>query len=186
MTSARTRSQLWRLASLALFCGLPLLLLGLIVSNVTDATQADEQASQARATASAIVAQLEKHRARVVTPLDTASLYLTSASGSLASAEIQERATRLVEAAGGHLAEVQLTATPEQEADGAVAIQLSLDIDNKGLLDLLYAVESGLPLLTVTDVDVHKSTDQGDDRASGDGALRVEMTVRGHWRKGTG
>lgn len=184
--SARTWRQAWRFGSIAFFCGLPLLLLGLAVSNVVEATQADGLAARQKAIYAAIVAQLEKHRARAGTPVDTATLYLTSASGSLARAEIQERATKLVAEAGGHIAEVQLTATPEQEADGTVAIQLSLDIDNKGLLDLLYATETGLPLLDVTDLSAHRNSGQSEDAVSEGGSLRVEMTVRGHWRKSTG
>lgn len=186
MMSVRAKSQAWRFGSIAFFCGLPLLLLGLFISNVLDATQAREQMARQTAIYSTIVAQLEKHRARAMTPVDTASLYLASASGSLARAEIQERATKLVADAGGRLAEVQLTATPEQEAEGTVAIQLSLDIDNKGLLDLLYTVETGLPLLDVSDLSVHKNSGQSEDATSDGGSLRVEMNVRGHWRKSTG
>ena len=88
--------------------------------------------------------------------------------------------------AGGRVAEVQLVETPEQEADGTVAIEVALDVDNKGLRDLLYAVESGLPLLTVSDLNVQQANMQGDEGAGPTGQLRVQMTVQAHWRKATG
>ena len=78
----------------------------------------------------------------------------TSARRARASrkAELQERAGRFIEASGGHLEEAQFTGSPELEADGTVAIQLSLTIDNKGLRDLLYAIETATPLFTATDL----------------------------------
>ena len=79
--------------------------------------------------------------------------------------------------------------TPEQEADGTVAIQLSLDIGNKALFDLLWSVESGVPLLDVTELDALRPDPQADVAAGATGpagALHVTLTIAGHWRKGTG
>ena len=61
---------------------------------------------------------------------------------------------------------------------------MTLDIDNKGLLDLLYAVETGVPLLDVTGLSVQKTSGPSEETLNNQ--LRVEMTVRGKWRKGTG
>ena len=186
MMSAQTRTTAWRVGALALFVGFPLLLVGGVVSNLTEATQADDLAARKAATTAAIVAQIEKHRLHRAKPVDTATLYLASTSSSLARAEIQALATRLVTEAGGRVLEVQLVETPEQEADGTVAIEVALDVDNKGLRDLLYAVESGLPLLTVSDLNVQQANMQGDEGAGPTGQLRVQMTVQAHWRKATG
>ena len=175
---------LWRLGSIVLFSGVPLLLLALTVSNLIAVSEAHDLAARQEATLNQITAEVVKRRGRMIKEVDAASLYLASASGSLARAEIQDRAAKLVEQAGGRLAEVQLTATPEQEAEGAVAIQLTLDIDNKGLLDLLYAVETGVPLLDVTALSVQKTSGPSEEALNN--LLRVEMTVRGHWRKGRG
>jgi hypothetical protein len=188
------KAQLWRYGSLAVFCGLPLLLLGLVIANLVEASAVGDETAREQTTLSQIVAQMARHRARALTPADTASLYLESASASLARAEIQEKATALVAQSGGRLAETQLVGTPEDEAAGLVAIQLTLAIDNKGLLDLLYQIETGLPLLEVTDLNVSRNDGQGGDAVADDasrpeaaaGLLRVELTVTGRWRKTTG
>ena len=186
MVSSQTKTQAWRIGALALFLGLPLILAGLAIENLAEASQSDDLAQHKAATTAAIVAQVEKHRARHGKPVDTASLYLASASGSLARADLQALAIRLVSEAGGRIDETQLVETPEQDEDGTVAIQVSLDIDNKGLRDLLYAVESGLPLLSVSDLSVEQASAQGDDGAAVPGQLKVQMTMQGHWRKAAG
>jgi len=181
------RDQLWRFGALALFCGVPLLLLGLSFANLTQASAAREIAARQQTTMAQIVAQIAKHRAHGATPADTASLYLGSTTPSLARAELQERTTQLVAAAGGHLAEAQFTSTPEQEADGTVAIQLSLAIDNKALFELLWSIESRVPLIDVTDLSARQSDAQSDGGVgTANGALHVDLTVQGHWRKSTG
>lgn len=185
MTPA-TKARLWRYGSLGLFLGVPLLLLALAMSNLIEASQARAMAARQQGVLAQLVAQANRRGARSLTPAETASLFLASTSNSLARAELQERATKLVGQAGGRLKEAQFTATPEQEADGTVAIQLSLDVDNKGLLDLLYAVETSVPLLTVSDLSARTNDGQNEDRPSGNGLLHVDMTVQGHWRKAAG
>lgn len=187
MVADKTKAQALRLGALALFCGVPLLLGAAAIANLTEAAQSNDIARRKAATTAAIVAQIEKHRARGLKPVDVSALYLASASASLARAEIQALATKLVGEAGGRVSEVQLVETPEQDADGTVAIEVALDIDNKGLRDLLYAIEAGLPLMTVSDLTATHAGTQGDE-AGGDapGRLKVQMTLQGHWRKATG
>ena len=186
MVAARTKTQAWRIGALVLFLGLPLAATGLAIENFAEASQSEALAQRKATTTAAIVAQIEKHRARHVKPVDTASLYLASTSASLARADVQALATRLVGEAGGRVVETQLVETPEQDADGVVAIEVSLEIDNKGLRDLLYNVESGLPLLTVSDLSIQPASAQGDEGAATPGQLKVQMTVQGHWRKAAG
>ena len=186
MVAPHTKTHVWRIGALVLFLGLPLVLGGLAIENLAEASQSDELTARKTATTKAIVAQVEKHRAHHTKPVDTNSLYLASTSASLARADVQALATRLVGEAGGRVVETQLVETPEQDADGTVAIEVSLDIDNKGLRDLLYAVESGLPLLTVSDLSVQPASAQGDESGAAPGQLKVQMSVQGHWRKAAG
>ena len=181
------RAQLWRFGAVALFCGLPLLLVALVVGNLAEASASREVAARSDATAAQIVKEVAKRQAHRLQPQDTTALYLSAASPSLARAELQERAGRFVEAAGGHLEEAQFTSTPEQEADGTVAIQLSLSIGNAGLRDLLYAVETATPLLDATDLSAKPIGAQNAMNAGqAGGLLHVDLTVQGHFRKGTG
>lgn len=182
MNAGSGKAQLRRFIVLALFCGGPLLLLGLSVANLMQVSLAHDITARQTAISLQIVARVAKRRFQGLTPQDATLLYLASTSASLARSEIQDTAARLVEAAGGRLAEVQFTSTPEQEADGTVALQLSLEIENKGLLELLWTTESRLPLLDVTDL----STRRNNDQSGSSGLLHVEMTVQGHFRKGMG
>ena len=180
------RAQLWRFGAVALFFGLPLILAALAIGSVTEAVASREVAAKQDATAAQIVKEVAKRQAHRLQPQDMTALYLTKASPSLARAELQERAGRFVEAAGGHLEEAQFTSTPEQEADGTVEIQLSLTIDNAGLRDLLYAIETATPLLDATDLSAKPISAQNAMGAGQAALLHVDLTVEGHFRKGTG
>ncbi len=184
--NAGNATQLWRFGAVALFFGLPLLLVALTVGNLAEASASREVATKQGTTAAQIVKEVAKRQSRRLQPQDTSTLYLAAASPSLARAELQERAGRSVEAAGGHLEEAQFTSTPEQEAEGTVAIQLSLSIDNAGLRDLLYAIETATPLLDATDLSAKPIDAQNSSGTAGKAGLHVDLTVQGHFRKGTG
>ena len=184
--TAPDRDQLWRFGAVTLFIGLPMLLVALTIGSLAEASAARTLAARQDATAAQIVKEVARRQARRLQPQDTASLFLAAASPSLARAELQERAGRFVEAAGGHLEEAQFTSTPEQEADGTVAIQLSLTIDNSGLRDLLYAMETATPLLEATDLNAKPSGARDAIGVGQASLLHVDLTVQGHFRKGTG
>lgn len=179
------RAQLWRFGAVALFFGLPLLLLALAVGNLAQASGSREIAAKQDATAAQIVREVAKRQAHRIRPQDTGALYLAAASPSLARAELQERVGRFVETSGGHLQEAQFTSSPEQEADGTVGIQLSMTIDNKGLLNLLYAIETATPLFEATDLSA-KPIGAPVSAAEHVGLLQVDLTIQGYFRKGTG
>ena len=183
---AAVRNQLWRVGALTLFCGLPLLLAALAMDDLVEASTARAIAARQNATAAQIVKQVARRQARQLQPQDTSSLFLSAGSESLGRAELQERTDRFVKEAGGHLEEAQFTSTPEQEADGSVAIQLSLTIDNTGLRDLLYAVETATPLLEATDLSARPAGSQASGSDEPAKLLQVELTVEGHLRKGKG
>jgi general secretion pathway protein M len=183
MRSARLEKQVWRYASLALFCGVPLLFFILIATNLKDTADARALEDRQRAQLSQIVARLASHPRRVLTLAEKASLYLDAKTVSLARAELQARTGKIVTAAGGRLSEAQFTGTSDQEANGTLAIQLALSIENKGLRDLLYDLEAGLPLMTVASLNVRKQTAEGADGGADGGPLQVEVTVHGYFKQ---
>ena len=184
--TAAAPSRLRRLVAVALFCGLPLILLALVVGNLAEIVTSRELAAEQDATAAQMVKEVAKRRARQPTPQDTSALFLTAASASLARAELEERATRFVETAGGHLEEAQFTDSPEQEVGGTVAMQLSFTIDNNGLRDLLYAVETATPLLNVSELQVRPVDAQTAAATGRAQLLHVDLTCEGYFRKETG
>ena len=96
MTAAGLRKpQLWRYGALLLFCGGPLLLLGLGVQNLASAWATRDLTARQQSTLSQIVTQVARHRARGLAPSDTRSMFLKSPSPSLARSEIQALTTRL-------------------------------------------------------------------------------------------
>lgn len=112
------QSQSWRLASVALFCGLPILLLGLLSFNLFQSLQATDLTERQSSTRLQILSQVSKRRSDDRPRANVQALYLSNDSPTLARAEVQERATRLVEQAGGRIVEALLISTPEQEAMG--------------------------------------------------------------------
>lgn len=188
MTAAAT--PLRRIGAVALLCGLPLLLAGLAVDNLVEAATARGLAARQEATAALIVKEVAKRQSRRLQPRDAAALFLDAGGASLARAELQERAGKLVEAAGGRVEEAQFTSTAEQEAAGTVAMEISFTIGNTGLRDLLYAVETATPLLDVVELSEKPLASQADAQAGvtpGDARrLQVELTLDGFFRRGPG
>ncbi len=182
--TAADPSRLRRLVAVVLFCGLPLLLLALAVGNLVETMTTRDLAAGQDATAAQIIKEVAKRQARRPPPQDASALFLVAASASLARAELQERTAHFVEAAGGHLEEAQFTSSPEQEVGGTVALQISFTIDNNGLRDVLYAVETATPLLDVIELQV-KPIDAQTAPVAGQ-LLHVDLTCQGYFRKQTG
>ncbi|MCW6508823.1 type II secretion system protein GspM [Lichenifustis flavocetrariae] len=178
---SRSAGQGWRLAAIGLFLGLPLLLAVVAGLNLAAASDASESADRAEATARTIVRQVERARTGPENASDLSSIYLASPNVSLARAELQAMTAKLVETAGAHLIETQSVEATEQTAAGRISVQLTLDISNPGLLDLLYAIETSVPLLTVPDLNARAEADP-ESKADGSGLLRVTMTVQGAWK----
>jgi hypothetical protein len=168
------RRSLWRLAAIGLFLGLPLGCAAVAGLALTAGAESNEIADHADATARAIVHQLDRKSDVAESANGTAALYLASANASLARAELQALAGRLIDGAGGRLVEVRPADEAGTEPSGRVSIEIALATTNAGLLDLLYAIETGLPLLTVPRLDATAS-------GSGD-ELQVTLTLEGRWK----
>jgi len=179
-----THRLVWRIASVLVFCGVPVLLLVMIGLNISGALEETGAAARSAESATTIGRQLDRFKSRTQDATDISALYLASATGSLARAEIQNLTSHLVEAASGHLLEAQIIDNAASGDPGKVSIQLTLDITNPGLLDLLYAVETNLPLLTVTDLDA-RTAEISNERPGDNGLLHVDMTIQGYWRSKT-
>lgn len=179
------KNNVWRLAALALFALVPLLLIALTLSNFLDGLEARGEARRQQELMSTIVAKLSHGRADHVSAEEIAKLYLASPTEGLAAAELQTLATDLVRQAGGRLNEVQPNDAPDQKSDHAVSLMLSLDIDNAGLLDLVYAIETALPLIDVTDLNIRR-VDRDDGLGADSPLLKVDMTVAARWRASRG
>lgn len=167
-------------AAVALFVGLPLLLAGLTLGNLARWSEAGSAAAEREERIAGIQGRIRAGAVQRSGPArDTGAIFLAAASGSLARAELQGHLVGLVERAGGRLIEVR----GEDEREGAetlsVLLRASLDIGNAGLFDLVAAIETGLPLLTVEEINVRTLASRAGSEDPNP-ALRVALAIRGH------
>jgi hypothetical protein len=185
MSAAAPRQALpWLAASVLIFCGAPLLLAGLVLDNVLGGFDALTTAEAQETLTATMLRQMQHRQNGKRGTQDLSTIYLTSPTATLARAELEDRAARLVEQAGGRLIETQILDTPELQTDGRVAVELTLEIANAGLLTFLHEAETSLPLMTVPDITVRTGNAEDSSRAAGD-ALQVTMVLHAALRKGT-
>lgn len=167
-------------AAIALFVGLPLLLVGLTLNNLARWFEAGSAAAEREGRVAAIQDRIRAgavHRPGAAG--DTGAIFLAATSPGLARAELQGRLVGLVERAGGRLIEVR----GEDEREGpealSVLLRASLDVDNAGLFDLIAAIEAGVPLLTVEGINIRTLPGRAGVEDPNP-TLRVALAVRGH------
>jgi hypothetical protein len=183
MTEPADRNILWRRrATAAIAIALPLVALGFAAFDLVAAHDADALADGQERT----VAALERRVARLGTvaggaKTDVSAMYLPGAERELARAELQKLLTDRVEAVDGKLIESQEPggdlADPDAADDGRVDLRVTFDAKNDGLLDLLYGLETGLPILTVQRLEARRVGDSDDAE---DPTLRASLVVRGY------
>jgi hypothetical protein len=113
--------------------------------------------------------------------------FLDGATFSLAANALQRRLVGLIEASGGTLLMASVEApTVDGQADHRATVQALAEMTNDGLQQVLYALESELPLVMVTSLTVESSPPQteGATPATGNSRLRVDLRVIGHFYAG--
>jgi general secretion pathway protein M len=170
--------------ALALCLGVPLLLLTVTVLNLLRWSEAGEALSERGAQLARLEAKVRGLAAAPqAAPAATASPFLDAETPSLARAELQKRLVDLVERAGGRFVEVQMEDEPSPADPKSLLARVTLDARNPGLVDLLAAIETGRPVLTVEGLNVRPAP----NRTAGteeDPVLRVAVAVRGYQREG--
>lgn len=136
----------------------------------------------------ATVAALERRAARLNDRagqrLDATAVYLPGDGLEIARAELQKLLTDAVAEADGKLIETQEPGSvrdADAPDDGRVELRVTFDVKNDGLLDLLYGLETRLPLLTIERLEARR-LDAEPDAAEEDPMLRVSLVARGHRR----
>ena len=133
----------------------------------------------------ALLRRLEERLVRTAdAPLeeDVRGIYLSATSPTLAQAELQQLIAKLIDRASGRLIEAQVVS--ETEDDRAARVRISFDSTNAKLFDLLYAIETGVPLLSIEQIGLRKLPTQESGRED-DPVLRVSFVVRGHLKEPT-
>jgi general secretion pathway protein M len=170
------------LPAAALYLGVMVLLIFVIVSSLTDI-------SSKRADVAASTAMLEQFegrkpasvRAQALGGGPSGSPFLEGATVTVAGATLLQHVTAAVTKLGGNVLSSQVDLQGTQSKTGFLTIIASCDIDQPGLQQLLYDVEAGMPFLFVDQLVVQAPASFG---ASGDGKLRILLAVSGQWRGG--
>ncbi|OQP86744.1 hypothetical protein BTR14_09925 [Rhizobium rhizosphaerae] len=192
MTFSRAHPPLLRLASVLVFVGLPALCLALGVTNLLQAAEDRDRLGQSALQAAALEQRIGRPVSGAATP--DQALFLAAGSRTAAMAGLQQALLDAIAQAGGRVLET--AAADEVAAEGAdagrVTVRTTLDIDNDGLLTLLYRVESRLPLMDVASLSIRRLPGAGG--AAGEGAgtgadggtqpimLRVDLSVSARWK----
>jgi general secretion pathway protein M len=168
------------LPAAALYLGVMVLLMFLIVSTLTDilSKRADVAAS------AAMLEQFEGRRPASVRGQapgtgPSGSPFLEGATVTVAGAALLQRVTAAVTKLGGNVLSSQVDLQGTQSKTGFLTIIASCDIDQSGLQQLLYDVEAGMPFLFVDQLVVQAPASFA---GSGDGKLRILLAVSGQWR----
>lgn len=158
-----------------------ILLLFTIVNSLSDLfSQRTEVAA-----AATMLEQFEGHRSTAVRGQPGAivgpagSPFLEGATVTVAAAALLQRVTAAVTKIGGRMLSSQVDLQGTQSATGFLSIIASCEIDQPGLQQLLYDVEAGMPFLFVEQLVVQAPVSSA---SSGDGKLRVLLTVSGQWK----
>jgi general secretion pathway protein M len=106
------------------------------------------------------------------------SPFLEGATVTIAGAALLQRVSAAVIKLGGNVLSSQVDLQGSQSKVGFLTIIASCDIDQPGLQQLLYNLEAGMPFLFVDQVVVQAATSFA---ASGEGKLRILLTVSGQW-----
>lgn len=106
------------------------------------------------------------------------SPYLEGATVTVAGAALLQRVANAVARYGGNTLSSQLDVQPNHADPGFVNILSSVEIEQRGLQELLYDLEAGMPYLFVGQLDVQAS--ESSDK--GNGKLRVLIGVSGKWQ----
>ncbi len=107
------------------------------------------------------------------------SPFLEGATVTVAGAALLQHVTAAVTKLGGNVLSSQVDLQGTQSKSGFLTIIASCDIDQPGLQQLLYDVESGMPFLFVDQLVVQTPASFA---ASGEGKLRILLAVSGQWQ----
>ncbi|PYE29725.1 type II secretion system (T2SS) protein M subtype b [Rhizobium sp. PP-CC-3A-592] len=188
MTLSPPRMQALRLSAILVFIGLPALFMTLGVLNYLQI--AEDRLTVEEATRQA--AKLERRLASIPasTGDTTPSLTIEGLSRTAAIARLQQTILDAIAAAPGRIIETAASEgdVAEGEESDEIAVTTTFDIDNDGLLRLLYQLESGLPLMTVESLSIRRLPDAEGASPGNNGQilLRVDMAIGARWTPETG
>jgi general secretion pathway protein M len=166
-----------------LYAGVLVLLLWMIGSTIADVLAKREQADGA----ATLLAQIEARKGPLArrgandVSVPSGSPFLEGATVTVASAGLVQRVADAVTKVGGSVLSTQVDLQGSESKAGFVSVAASCEVDQPGLQQLIYDLEAGLPLLFVDQLVVQAPPAVV---KTGEGRLRVLLTVSGQWQGG--
>jgi general secretion pathway protein M len=163
----------------AAYAGLVLALLAMVVISIGDIL--DQRA--AVASSAAMLDQLEGRKAPAPSGqsadvgMPAGSAFLEGATVTVAGAALLQRVAAAVTKLGGNVLSSQLDVQGTHAKAGFVSMVASCELDQPVLQALIYDLEAGMPFLFIDQLTVQTPT-----TSSGEGKLRILLTVSGQWQ----
>ncbi|HET6379094.1 MAG TPA: type II secretion system protein GspM [Methylocella sp.] len=102
---------------------------------------------------------------------------------TIAGAALQRRVADAIEKAGGNLLSSQVDFQGPHERPGYVGLSVSCEIEQNGLQQLLYDLETGMPFLFIEQLVVQVPQSAGLIGAeTGPARMRLQIDVSGQWQ----
>lgn len=137
--------------------------------------------------ATTLLAQIESRKSPSVrrgandASVPSGSPFLEGATVTVAGAGLVQRVAGAVTKVGGSVLSTQVDLQGNESKAGFVNVAASCEVDQPGLQQLVYDLEAGLPLLFVDQLVVQAPPAVV---STGEGRLRVLLTVSGQWQGG--
>ncbi len=134
---------------------------------------------QALAETADLLTRLQGHKAAAASGSEmSGSPFLEGPTVTVAGAALLQRLASAVAKAGGTVQSSQVDVLGS--AAGMVKAQISCEIEQLGLQQLLYDIEAGMPFLYVDQLDAQVPQAVGAN--AGVGRMHVQLAVSGHWQ----
>lgn len=182
MSAAPAPSNIRRVATGALAVAIPLAAIAFAIVTFLQASETSALADQQARTVEALERRVARLGDRANAARDATAVYLQGDGVELARAELQKILVDTIAGAEARLIESQepgANVDPDAPDDGRVELRVTFDARNDTLLDVLYALETRLPLLTIERLETRRLDAAGDEDPV-DPTLRIGLVVRGH------
>ena len=128
---------------------------------------------------------LEQELALLKRRSPAASYYVAGETSALASARMQQYLKQVVQQNGGELISTQILKEDEPEAAGSTSLRVHLRAELESSWQILYALESGRPLLFLDNVVITARPVRGGNTAVAPSiSLDLNFDVTGYLREG--
>ena len=116
---------------------------------------------------------------------DALGYFLSGGTDALAAADLQDRVNDLIAGEGGTLQSIQPMPGVEEEGLTRITLHVQMTGTTETLFDVLYALESGSPVLFIDEVDIRNrsSISAGADAGGDAGILTVAFDLSGYLPK---